>query len=184
MTADGCTPAALDLVRASGVQDTLANVPSSQVITPGPADPNAWEPIVIDLKQPNNGLSNAAHWIVDWISFIGICTQQAPAAYPVSGFFLCPQNTPAETLATAQAGLNLDARPITIPLIDVSINAPNIVGVGYIVAITARLGRRLVVPSGYFLRTIISCVPNNPQPGPGPLSVGRMRAGTFAELHV
>lgn len=166
-------PPSLELVRATNYADYQS--PNSLTLT------SAWETLICDLAQPNDGLSNDKHWAIKWITFLGIMTGQAPAAAPISGLFACPKGTPKETLAQAQAGIFFDARQIPIPTDNPSMSAPLVPGQGNILQLAVVFDEPYIVPSGYFLRVIVSCAPGTAQPGPGPGSSGRLRAGAFGE---
>lgn len=76
------------------------------------------ESLVVNLKQDEGGLGRPnVHWSVEQLTFLGTATVQVPAAEDMlSGLWLCPPNTPTESLLDGQAGGNFLARPYWIPI--------------------------------------------------------------------
>lgn len=139
----------------------------------------AAEPLVIDLPvAPKPG----EHWVLDSIAASGFISTAVPPAgqllSPVSGFFLVPQNTPPETLAQAQAGVNLEARTIPLPVLASIV--PLVTGWSYAIYYNGVPGK--TIPSGWTIRMIVSCNPGDAAPGPGALSTGLLVATVSPEL--
>jgi hypothetical protein len=165
----------LDRQRAAGAQ-----VFSASNISVGD------EPLIVDLMLPGYA---GQHWIVESLSLVAGLTTRTPALSggfpPNSGLYLCPPNTPSETLAQAQAGINLDARPILLPMGPPG-SAVGTVGAGAFAAggtwaLTLAHGFKITVPYLWFLRAIVVCAQGTATPGPGINSIGRFSALAYRE---
>lgn len=143
------------------------------------------EPLVIDLPQPQGALQGS-HWIVEQLMLTAHLTVRQPLTAgvpPITGLFLCPPATPIETLAQAVAGWNRDARPYPLPLNGCYCCSTAIVGTGgFAMALVMNAGFKISVPSGWFLRAIVTCQAGNAAPGPGALSAGTLFALLRQEL--
>lgn len=141
------------------------------------------EPLIVDMRLPLFS-DPSRHAIV--LRLDGLVTIPATGRMPDirgippnSGLFLCPQGTPIETLADAQAGLLAEARPLAIPLNDPFLDVSQI-GAGFGIQIAA-IDLPLVVPKNHFLRMIINARQGAATPGPGAGSIGRLRAQIVSE---
>lgn len=137
------------------------------------------EPLVVDLpRAPKPG----EHWIMDSISASGVITVAIPPAgqllSPVAGFFLVKQNELPESLADAQAGVNMNARTIPLPVLASIVPLP--VGWAYSVYYNGVPGK--TIPAGWTIRFILSCNPGTAAPGPGALSTALLIAIISPEL--
>lgn len=156
----------LDIVRAAGVGEKSA----SQSTTGD-------EPLVIDLVLSSRV---DVHCIVEQLTLIANLTVRQPGTMgtaPISGLFLCPPSTPRESLADAQAGWNVSARPYLLPAMDPYIDSA-IVGAApnFAIAMSLQAGFKITVPALWFLRAIVTCQAGTPTPGPGAQSNGLLRA--------
>jgi hypothetical protein len=138
------------------------------------------EPLIVDLPIPPAGANITRHamlWSV--VCLITIPSTGRPpdtrGLPPNSGLYLCPPGTPPETLAQAQTGINMLARPIPLPLNDPYLNVAN-VGAGWSIQMVSAYGRLGVVPTGWFLRAILVCQQAAATPGPGAGSEGVLTA--------
>ncbi len=153
----------LDRQRAKSAQPF-----SAQAVTVGD------EPLIVDLQLP---ATPGKHWIVELVSFVATLALRGPSTAggfpPNSGIFLCQPGTPGESLAEAQAGINMAARPILLPL---GIPGANVgtVGASFTWAMTSQAGMKTTVPLGYVLRAIVSCLQGTATPGPGVGSRGTL----------
>jgi hypothetical protein len=168
-------PLPLDQIRAGGI--SLIGQ-SSPVLTDD-------SPLVIDLKQPSAFVGK--HWIVEHVCFTALLKVRAPVnGTPVNGLFLCPPGTPdGENLALASTGIgiNLAARPITLPVTERAIPVEQI-GLGqWVVNITLVPGFKMTIPGSWWLRAILNCQPGQPAPGPGTGSYGVLQATAAQEAN-
>lgn len=142
------------------------------------------ELIQIDLKLPPFA---GQHWIIEHGSLIAGLTTRAPTTSggfpPNSGIFLCPEGTAPESLAESQAGINLSARPILLPLGPPGSSVATIPAGAFPFswALTLAPGFKTTVPYGWFLRAIVSCLQGTATPGPGANSFGRFSVLAFRE---
>jgi hypothetical protein len=97
---------------------------------------------------------------------------------PLSGLFLCPPDTPGETLAQSVAGWVPEARPILLPQGLPGGNFATIGAAGppFPFAMTLAAGFKVTVPWGFFLRAIVVCAAGVAAPGPGAASFGTLTA--------
>lgn len=137
------------------------------------------EPLIIDLpRAPKPG----EHWALDAIIAQGFLSAAIPPAgsllSPVSGFFLVPQNELPETLAQAQAGVNMAVRGVPLPVLASFVPLPS--GWQFFLAYNGVAGKP--IPAGWIVRMIICCNPGTAAPGPGALSNGVMTVTVAPEL--
>jgi len=130
------------------------------------------EPMIIDALLP---ATPNKHWIVSFASLKATLTLRGPSTAggfpPNSGIFLCPPGTPSETLAQAQGGIVLAARPILLPLGAPGANVAT-VGAAFAFAMQTDASFKFPVPYQWFVRVIVSCLQGTATPGPGVSSVG------------
>lgn len=138
------------------------------------------EPLIVDLQIPPAGPNMLKHAMIWTVTFtVTIPSTGRPpdtrGIPPNSGLYLCPPGTPIETLAEAQAGINMNARPIPLALNDPYLNVAN-VGLGWSLMMVTAKGRLEVLPTGWFIRAILVCQQASATPGPGIGSEGRANA--------
>jgi len=153
----------LDRHRASALE-----LKSASAVTVGD------EPLIVDVVPPTDP---NIHYIVESVTFLATLTGKRPStqgAPPVSGLFLCPPNTPIETLAEAQAGWNPNARGFGLPLNDPFLDSAIVGGLGapFALQLTLDTGFKRTIPKGYFIRAIIVAQAGDVAPGPGVGSTG------------
>lgn len=157
-----------EVIRAAG-----ATLQYAEAVTVGD------EPLIIDLPLPP---TPGCHWIVETGSMIANLTLRTPndpttvnGVPPLTGLYLCPANTPRETLAEAVAGWNRFARPILLPLGPPGgdLSAIGAAGPPFPFALTLAAGLRVTVPFQWFLRAIVVAAAGTAAPGPGIGSAGR-----------
>jgi hypothetical protein len=161
----------LDRQRATGAQPYSASTtPNGTSLTTGD------EPLIIDLLLPSYP---GKHWIVEQLSLRATLITRGPTTAggfpPNTGLFLCPPGTPSESLTEAQAGINLAARPLMLPMGPPGANVAT-VGVTFAFALQLAAGFKCTVPYGWFLRAIVSCLQGTATPGPGAGSSGMLTA--------
>jgi hypothetical protein len=164
--------AQLDRTRAAGVQPITAST-----VTAGD------EPLIVDIQLP---ASPGEHYIVEGASLnANLITRQPNTAGgfpPLSGIFLCPPGTPTELLTEAQAGWNMNARPVMVPLGPPGANVGAIgAGPPYAFALTMVPGFKMTVPYNWFIRAIVTCAQGTATPGPGAGSRGVFTVMAYKE---
>lgn len=163
----------LDRIRAAGVQKISASTTTT-----------GQENLIVDLTPPH---LPGYHYIVEQASLIAGLVTRGPSTAggypPATGLFLCPPGTPGESLAEAQAGIVLAARPILIPLGPPGANV-NTVGAGtfaFSYALTSAPGFKCTLPYGWFIRAIVACLQGTATPGPGTGSQGILSVLCYQE---
>lgn len=157
----------------SSENDSLSNASPVRGNTTTAGD----EPLIVDAIPD---IDMGQFGVLFAVSFLATLTLRQPDTRglpPNSGLYLCPPGTTVETLAQAQAGLNLDARPFIIPLEDPYLDVATIGAVPtYSLRMASQPGLKLPVPFGWFIRAIVVCQQGSATPGPGANSQGRIQA--------
>lgn len=159
--------------------DYASMLQNATPISAQPVTTTGDENIIVDLDPNQAGIASQVAMVL-MLSFLGTLTTRQPdtrGGPPISGLFLCPKGTPIETLTQSQAGVNVDARPIVIPLADPALNVSTVGAVPtYIVGMQTQSGLIIPVPAGWFLRAILACNQGTATPGPGAGSIGKLTA--------
>lgn len=119
-------------------------------------------PLVCDLQTPRVGY----HWAVDYLCANGVAVTNQPNDSALSGLFIVPANSLVETLANANSGDGalMSKRGWQIPC-DLKVNA--IGNNKFAFSYVAKIGRPLIVPSGFVIRFLSNIAPATAVPGPG-----------------
>jgi len=141
-----------------------------------------FSPLVIATGPPLGD----TYWLVSQFSALMIVTNPpqdppfGPGASPGSGLFVTPTTAIGETLAQAQAGINLRTRLIGL---DTWMTATFLPATGlYAVQMVWQDGPGpFVVPQGFSLVAICCPHPGTPTPGPGAGSSGQLNALVSAQ---
>lgn len=158
----------LDRARAAGAQIQTAMATTA-----------ADEILLVDLRPM---AINGGHWIVEHLNLRASLVTRAPSTPngypPFTGLYLCPPETPPETLAQSTSDAwSQAAHPILLPM---GLPGGNFAEVGaappYAMTLVANAGFKFTIPYGWFLRGIISCDQGNAAPGPGAGSIGVLLA--------
>ena len=132
------------------------------------------ETLIVDY-MPNIAIGQVV--IATMLTFLGTLSTRQPdtrGTPPNSGLFLCPPGTPSESITQATAGINVDARPIPLPLNDPYLNVASVgPAPSYALQMITAPGL-FVIPATWFVRAIILCNSGSATPGPGANSVGRL----------